>query len=40
MKEECPDLQSASGVSPEDVEMACELCHKKEKSKTRCINGH
>lgn len=24
----------------EDIEMECELCHKKEMSKTRCQNGH
>ena len=24
----------------EEVEMECELCHKKEKSKTRFVNGH
>lgn len=24
----------------EDVEMECVICHKKEKSKTRCVNGH
>ncbi len=23
-----------------DVVMECEICHKQEKSKTRCINGH
>lgn len=22
------------------IEMECEICHKKESSKTRCINGH
>ncbi len=23
-----------------DIPMECEICHKKENSKTRCINGH
>lgn len=24
----------------EDIPMECAICHKKERSKTRCINGH
>ena len=24
----------------EDILMECAICHKKESSKTRCVNGH
>ena len=40
MKEECLICKAPLEYLQEDVEMECELCHKKEKSKTRCINGH
>ena len=40
MKEECLICKAPLEYLREDIEMECELCHKKEKSKTRCINGH
>lgn len=40
MKEECLICKAPLEYLQEDIEMECELCHKKEKSKTRCINGH
>ncbi len=40
MKEECLICKAPLEYLEEDIEMDCELCHKKEKSKTRCINGH
>ena len=40
MKEECLICKAPLEYLHEDMEMECELCHKKEKSKTRCINGH
>ena len=40
MKEECLICKAPLEYLQEDMEMECELCHKKEKSKTRCINGH
>ena len=40
MKEECLICKAPLEYLKEDIEMECELCHKKEKSKTRCINGH
>ena len=40
MKEECLICKAPLEYLNEDIEMECELCHKKEKSKTRCINGH
>ena len=40
MKEECLICKAPLEYLNEDVEMECELCHKKEKSKTRCVNGH
>ena len=40
MKEECLICRAPLEYLQEDIEMECELCHKKEKSKTRCINGH
>ena len=38
MKEECLICKAPLEYLNEDIEMECELCHKKEKSKTRCIN--
>ncbi len=40
MKEECLICKAPLEYLQEDIEMECELCHKKEKSKTRYINGH
>lgn len=40
MKEECLICKSALEYLNEDVEMECDICHKKENSKTRCTNGH
>ena len=40
MKEECLICKAPLEYLQKDIEMECELCHKKEKSKTRCINGH
>ena len=40
MKEECLICKAPLEYLNEDVEMECELCHKKENSKTRCVNGH
>ena len=40
MKEECLICKAPLEYLQEDVEMECAICHKKEYSKTRCINGH
>ena len=40
MNEECLICKAPLEYLKEDIEMECELCHKKEKSKTRCVNGH
>ena len=40
MKEECLICKAPLEYLNEDIEMDCALCHRKEKSKTRCINGH
>ena len=40
MNEECLICRAPLEYLNEDVEMECELCHKREKSKTRCVNGH
>ena len=40
VKEECMICKAPLEYLNEDIEMECELCHKKEKSKTRCVNGH
>ncbi len=40
MNEECLICKAPLEYLNEDVEMECELCHKKEKSKTRYANGH
>ena len=40
MKEECLICKAPLEYLNEDIEMECELCHRKEKSKTRCVNGH
>lgn len=40
MKEECLICNAPLEYLTENVEMECAICHKKEQSKTRCINGH
>ena len=40
MKEECLICKAPLEYLNEDIEMECEICYKKENSKTRCINGH
>ncbi len=40
MKEECLICNAPLEYLMEDVEMECELCHRRERSKTRCVNGH
>lgn len=40
MSEECLICKEPLEYLHEDVEMECEICHKKENSKTRCVNGH
>lgn len=40
MKEECLICNALLTYLQEDTEMECVICHKRELSKTRCINGH
>ena len=40
MKEECLICKAPLAYLEADVRMVCEICHKIENSKTRCINGH
>ena len=40
MKEECLICEAPLEYLDTDVLMECEICHKKENSKTRCVNGH
>ena len=40
MKEECLICKAPLEYLEEDVLMECAICHKKEASKTRCVNGH
>lgn len=40
MKDECLICKAPLEYLNEDIEMECAICHKKERSKTRCINGH
>lgn len=40
MKEECLICKAPLEYLNEDIEMECSICHKKENSKTRCIEGH
>ena len=40
MKEECLICKASLEYLNEDIEMECAVCHKKELSKTRCVNGH
>lgn len=40
MNEECLICQAPLEYLNETVQMECAVCHKKEGSKTRCVNGH
>ena len=40
MKEECLICKAPLVYLESDVPMECEICHKRENSKTRCVNGH
>lgn len=40
MKDECLICKASLEYLEKDVEMECYICHKKEMSKTRCVNGH
>ena len=40
MKEECIICKAPLEYLERDEIMECALCHKKESSKTRCVNGH
>ncbi len=40
MKEECLICNAPLEYSEKDKLMECAICHKKESSKTRCLNGH
>lgn len=40
MKEECIICKAPLEYLDKDISMECFLCHKKENSKTRCINNH
>ena len=40
MNEECLICKAPLEYLDADEMMECELCHKKQSSKTRCTNGH
>ncbi len=40
MKQECIICGAPLQYLETDDRMECAICHKKEKSKTRCIHGH
>lgn len=40
MNEECLICKAPLEYLQEDTLMECSICHKKEMSKTRCVNGH
>lgn len=40
MNEECVICKASLEYLNEDLPMECALCHKREQSKTRCVNGH
>lgn len=40
MKEECCICKAPLAYLETDERMECAICHKKENSKTRCVNGH
>lgn len=40
MKEECLVCKAPLEYLEEDAKMECAICHKTERSKARCVNGH
>ena len=40
MKEECLFCNAPLEYLEKDEPMECVICHKKENSKTRCVNSH
>ena len=40
MSEECLICKAPLEYLKQDIQMECAICHKKEMSKTRCVNGH
>ena len=40
MKDECLICKAPLVYLETDEEMECAICHRKENSKTRCVNGH
>ena len=40
MKDECLICSKILEYLEQDELMECAICHKKENSKTRCVNGH
>ena len=40
MKEECLICRAPLEYLETDIMMECAICHKRENSKTRCVNGH
>ena len=40
MKEECLICKAPLEYLETDILMECGICHRKENSKTRCVNGH
>lgn len=40
MKDECLICRAPLEYSEKDELMECVICHKKESSKTKCVNGH
>ncbi len=40
VKEECVICKAPLEYLETDILMECEICHKKENSKTRCVKGH
>lgn len=40
MKDECLICKAPLEYMETDEVMECSICHKKERSKTRCVNGH
>ena len=40
MKDECLICKAPLIYLETDEIMECSVCHKKEPSKTRCVNGH
>ena len=40
MNDECVICKAPLEYLDKDIEMVCSICHKKENSKARCVNGH